>query len=86
MSKKDKPGSAESAQEQQQKLTIWDRLTDDQRQEVEAAASDYRAFLSSAKTERAVSRLILDAVTEAGFTDLLGSKKITRGGYLSHHG
>jgi aspartyl aminopeptidase len=47
---------------------------------------NYRTLLSTAKTERAVNKILIDTVTKAGFTDLENSGKVKRGGFLSHHG
>ncbi|MDR1657776.1 MAG: aminopeptidase [Deltaproteobacteria bacterium] len=86
MIKKEKPDQAKEQSFLGPRISIWEHLTSRDQEELEKTAADYRAFLSSAKTERAVSRLIIKEVTKAGFTDLLTDKKLGSGGYLSHHG
>jgi aspartyl aminopeptidase len=68
------------------KPTIWESLSEEQRETVDSYAQGYLSFLSQAKTERAVSRLIIDKVTKAGFVDLERQAQVKRGGFLSHHG
>ncbi|MDR1545117.1 MAG: aminopeptidase [Deltaproteobacteria bacterium] len=65
------------------KRPIWERLDAPAREAVEALATEYREFLSLAKTERAVARLALDRAAAAGFA---GHGAKGRGGWLHHHG
>ena len=81
---KDKPASPE-ADDKAKNKTIWERLRPKDLEGVERLASEYRSFLSEAKTERTLARLLLDEVAKAGFAEL-GSGKGARGGWLSHHG
>ncbi|MDR1577951.1 MAG: aminopeptidase [Deltaproteobacteria bacterium] len=71
---------------QEARLTIWERISPRQREEVETLAEEYRQFLTEAKTERAVSVKLLETAKAAGFKDLAQSGPATNGGYLTHHG
>jgi aspartyl aminopeptidase len=61
-------------------------IGDSERGEVESLATQYRQFLTKAKTERVVSDVTLEKVTQSGFVDLKNPGPVKNGGYLRHHG
>ncbi|MDR1395324.1 MAG: aminopeptidase [Deltaproteobacteria bacterium] len=81
-----RPARPAASEKDENQTGLWDRLTPAAREDMEKLALEYRTFLTEAKTERAVSRLILDQVRKAGFEDLAGPGRFGQGGYLSHHG
>ncbi|MDR2367297.1 MAG: aminopeptidase [Deltaproteobacteria bacterium] len=76
----------ENNEQKDKKKSIWDSLDDSGRAEVESLATEYRDFLTNAKTERAVSDIILQKISQGGFVDLKGKSSVKRGGWLAHHG
>ncbi|MDR1488093.1 MAG: aminopeptidase [Deltaproteobacteria bacterium] len=85
MQKKDKANN--KPLDKDSKPTIWENLDEAQLTEVEDFAAEYRSFLTSAKTERAVNKFVVERALKEGFVDLdASSGKVKRGGYLSHHG
>ncbi|MDR2456387.1 MAG: hypothetical protein LBE49_07335, partial [Deltaproteobacteria bacterium] len=81
----DKPTRPKTG-EKDQAGPIWDRLKPAEIESAEKLASEYMAFLSEAKTERALGKILLEKARKAGFSDLAKGGKIARGGWLQHHG
>lgn len=65
---------------------IADHLNPEEFQAVEALASDYMAFLASAKTERATVREMAVRLKGAGLDDLSSAEAGRAGGYLIRQG
>ncbi|MDR1085127.1 MAG: aminopeptidase [Deltaproteobacteria bacterium] len=66
--------------------TIWEKISPAQQEEIESLAAEYRNFLTEAKTERAVNKYVLDKAKDAGYDDMAKADRLTKGGYLTHHG
>ncbi|MDR2946491.1 MAG: aminopeptidase [Candidatus Adiutrix sp.] len=66
---------------------VWDTLDAAGRKEADQLGRRYIDFLSRAKTERAVVRLVSETLSAQGFSDLSRKRgKISGGGWLSHQG
>jgi aspartyl aminopeptidase len=57
----------------------WLALTPDEREDVERFASEYKAFMSEAKTELSFVAEALELAREAGFAELTEDSKLTPG-------
>ncbi|MDR2387927.1 MAG: aminopeptidase [Deltaproteobacteria bacterium] len=77
---------AEASDSKDKKKSIWAQINDSEKAEVESLAAEYMEFLTKGKTERVVSDLILEKVSQSGFVDLKGGSPVKRGGWLRHHG
>ena len=62
--------------------TVWEKLTDEQLQELNTFCEDYRVFLSASKTERTFVTNGIAAAEKAGFKDIAKVKKVKPGDRL----
>jgi len=60
-------------------LTVWDRLSDQEREQVFLFSEGYRNFLDRGKTEREVVAVAVAAAAEKGFADLGGKSRLVPG-------
>ncbi|MDR2199417.1 MAG: aminopeptidase [Deltaproteobacteria bacterium] len=89
MSEKKEPKKAKGKDKSvpEDKLSVWDRVSPGEREEIEEFSRGYINFLTECKTERKVAGRVLDQCVKAGFSDLSkGADKDLKGGYLLHHG